>query len=756
MLALSERCKNLRADAVDGKRYNDLITPQRDFYYFKGISEAPEDRRTNDYLSASGVASVIRGFPAIIGDDELIVGRNFGDYERVSGDPETARKQLLGGGFSEREIESFFEFREDARRIYKRIAPEPIADDKDKALVEEMAAMGSVVTNNHTVLDYEKVLKLGFSGIAKEVKKYAERNGGGSLYDAMLLLCEAGSDLGRRYAVKARELAESGRFSDARVKELMEIERICLRVPEHPAESFAEAVQSLWFAHMINTYEDCVNANSLGRLDQILYPYYRADIEKGVLTERDAFELICCLWIKLYRDYDVQQSCVGGCDASGQNAVNALSWLMLDATEALDFVRCLSVRFSEATPRDFIRRALQVVGRCKKGVPFFFNDDVMIPSLVSRGISLEDARGYTQIGCVETVIPGKSNPHAVSLRCNVLKAVEYVLKNGRSMLRPELSPGLETGDPLSLDTFERFKAAVYEQIGFMLERACRMTLRCLDASAVNEPLPYKAMLTEGCMESGKGFNSRSAKYDYYQFMLFGIPNLADSLAAVNELIYIKKRYTLSELISALENNFPDEAMRLDFVNKAPKYGNDLPAVDAIAAEITDFCCDVLDRISEECGVAFHAQPFTFLWMIDHGLKTAATPDGRRNGEILAYSVSPMQGRDFRGLTALFNSVSSLPTRRTPGTTSAIIEVDPLLFNDGNIGRLADILVAAAKKGLSNVQFNITDAETLIDAQRHPDRHRNLAVRVSGFSQKFCLLDEKLQNHIIARTKHRSI
>jgi len=225
---------------------------------------------------------------------------------------------------------------------------------------------------------------------------------------------------------------------------------------------------------------------------------------------------------------------------------------------------------------------------------------------------------------------------------------------------------------------------------------------------------------------------------------------------IKKFVYDEKKYTLAELKEILENDYPDESVRQEFINKASKFGNDIAEVDDVAVDILNRACDDLDVLSEKYGLSFHAQPFTFLWMIDHGNHSSASPDGRRKGEPIAYSVSPMQGRDFNGLTAVLNSIAKFPTKRTPGTTSAIVEVDPKLFTDRNIDVLTDILIASSKKGLSNVQFNTIDAETLIDAKKNPDKYTNLAVRVSGFSQKFNLLSPELQDHIIGRTKHKCL
>lgn len=751
---LSERCLVLRDDAMNKKSLAKRICAQWPYYFRMGECAYDGPDGDNIGITASGVAAVIENAAPVIAEGELIVGYNFGDgaHWGLTGDRARDVEIFRENGFTDAQIELYYRDFDCRPPRYNRTPPEDGLTEKEKALQSELAAVNSAgqcsITCNHSVLGYERVLSLGFEGLLAEAERYEAQNGASAFYDALKTVCRAGLVFGGRYAVEAERLG------------LTDIASVCRRVPRRPARTFREAAQSLWFAHIINTWEDTVNANSIGRLDRILYPYYKKDIESGTLTEDEAFEIICCLWIKFYRDYDVQQSCVGGSgrdrDGNGVSQVNELSYLMLDATEALGFVRCLSVRFDRNTDRRFIRRALEVVGHVGKGVPFFFNDDVMIPALINQGIEPADAAGYTNIGCVETVIPGKSNPHAVNSRTNLLKAAEYALNGGRSMINPALVPGIETGDPLRFDSFDRFKTAVFAQIEHMIRATVNIAVNYMPSSAHNHPKPVKSLLTEGCIERGVDFNSGGAKYDYYQLMLVGIPNLADSMAAVRELVFDKKKYTMKELIDNLRGNFPDEAVRLDFLNKAPKYGNDIESVDSLAAEIMDFACDRVKAESERCGYVFQPQPFTFVWMIDHGRLTAATPDGRRSGEILAYSVSPMQGRDAGGFTALLNSLSRLPTKKAPGTTSAIVEADPKLFCDNNIDYFADILLAAASKGLCNVQFNITDAETLRDAQLHPENHRNLAVRVSGYSQKFSLLSRELQDHIIARTKHSAM
>ena len=753
-LTLTERCRELRQRVMNPNDYEDFYCMQHRIYYTLGMAEGKKNGLSNTESTAAGIANVLNKFLPVIQPGELIVGFNFADSKYSEyfspDDSEEHRLCAAKNGISPEDLETYFGYIRNPMDLYGWQSPDLTKEEQEAQ--REWAAIGRAIAENHTVLGYEKVLKLGFRGLLDEVLAFEKENGANELYNAAKAICTAACRMGQKYAQAAKELLDAGDPLYS-AEDLEEIIRVCENVPEKPASNFHEAVQALWFAHIINTWEDHINANSLGRLDQILYPYYKADIEKGILTREEAFELICCLWLKLYLHYDVQQSCVGGTDAQGRSQVNDLSYMMLDATEQLDVIRCMSVRYSKNTEKEFLQRALEVVGRVRKGVPFFFNDDTMIPALVSKGISYEDACGYTQIGCVETVIPGKSNPHAVTGETNLLKALEYALCDGGSMMYPGFRPGAATGSLDSLDTYEKFCEAVKKQIFTILDLTCSSVSKHVVCAVNNCPRPYKSLLTEGCLAAGRDFNNAGAKYDYYQVMLGGVPNLADSLAVIRKFVYEDRKYTLSELKEILANDFPDEKVRLSFISKAPKFGNDIDSVDDIAADIIRVSCDYLDLLSEKYGLSFHAQPFTFLWMVDHGMESAASPDGRHKGEIIAYSLSPMQGRDFNGLTALLNSIAKMPTDRTPGTTSAIVEVDPKLFNDRNIPMLTDILLGASAKGLQNVQFNTIDAETLIDAQKNPEKYNNLAVRVSGFSQKFNLLSPELQNHIIGRTKH---
>ncbi len=344
MYSVSDRCEFLRNQAVNEKPHSRVICGQRAYYDLVGWLSLPEEKVNNSMLVANAVYTVAANCTPIIAEGELIVGYNFGDgdHEHMPKDDAAAAEVLREAGFHEPQIAWFLENRRHQYKLHRHfVNKDRIWGLRDEHGCAEWAKKGFCMKDNHTVIGYEEVLKYGFRGLLERIEKYEKRNGGCALYEAAKLMCQAGCQLGRRYAAHAQALAEAEQYEKRR-QELLKIREVCKNVPENPARNFMEAIQSLWFAHILNTWEDGINANSLGRLDQILYPYYQKDIREGLLTKEDAFELICCLWIKLYRDYDVQQSCVGGCNEKGEDGVNELSYLMLDATEMLDFVRCLS------------------------------------------------------------------------------------------------------------------------------------------------------------------------------------------------------------------------------------------------------------------------------------------------------------------------------------------------------------------------------------------------------------------------------
>jgi formate C-acetyltransferase len=761
----TDRCQILREQATSPGRRWDYAIGLYSYHFWEGFYELPPERRTNYSTQAAGYGAILERLVPVIHKGELIVGETFpsahteqmerGIIDLIRKSPHSALDYLKHGPLTPVQIDRLFQWasREDCRWPYVPGKAPYAITEKQQLVISEGAATGNCCVDAHCIPDYEKVLRIGFRGILKELEIASQKQGlderQQEFYDGSIRICRACCGIGEKYSLLADALSEHAETSN-RAEELRKISKICRRVPAEPAETFYEAVQSLYFAHMINTLEDGVNANSLGRLDQILYPYYRHDLEAGIIKREEAFELICCLWLKLYRNYDVQQCTIGGCTPDGCDASNELSFLMLDATEELDIVRCMSVRYGTYTSHAFLRRAFEVLCHVNKGINSFYNDDVMIPALTRRKISLPDARDYAVIGCTELCIPGKSNAHPATARCNLIKALEYALTGGESMLHSGRYPGIRQRT-VNYRSFSSLKRAVLMQLDALLNDSAELTRRETKIRAQEWPQFYKSILTDGCISAGRSYCDQGAKYDFDEVMLLGLPNLADALMVLQRLVFEEHRYTLPQLVTALRQDFPDEAMRQELLNGVPKYGNGIRCVDTLAAELMEHACKYLESIPSDVSDGYFPQMLSYRWSIDHGALTPATPDGRHAFTPLADGVSPMRERDFNGVAAVLQSVSALPAGLSPGGFSATIEVDSVLFSDCHLDLLLDLFLRASASGLGSVQYNIQDSKQ--DASGLEVR-RNLAVQVFGYRQQYDQLDKEIRDYISERTKHQ--
>jgi formate C-acetyltransferase len=616
---------------------------------------------------------------------------------------------------------------------------------------------------NHSIRGYEKAIRFGFSGIRREIEKEiaeADRSSPDfsrqeSFWRAALTICDAGVLLGWRYAQEARNLAAQA-ASVQEGERLRSIADACARVPAEGARTLAEATQSLWLLHILTCGEDGINANSLGRLDQILYPYYQADMQVGRLDREGALRIMEELACRLYLEYDVQAITLGGLDRDGHDAVNELSTIILEATRNVGFVRDVSVRLHKNSPPDFVRLACELIAH-GGGIPFIFNDECFVPALTERGIALEDARNYAPIGCIELTIPGRANPHAVSGWFNGLKCLELALFDGRE---PETGEqlGPHTGMLGSFATFEEFFAAYCQQVETFAER---MVERCNQGELAQReagPLPCWSVMTDDCIKRGRDITDGGAVYNYHSVCFLGTANVADALMALKKLVFEEGRMSAADLLEALRDNFEGrEALRQMLLHDAPKYGNDEREVDALARRVTDHFIDLMDRMESPLGGRYFVHLFSFLNNIPFGKCVAATPDGRRAREPLAYSLSAHQGRDVKGVTAMLNSLARLPHERAGGASAAIIGIDPMALEGWEgVERLTQLVQAAIAMGVGQLQWNVISVERLKQAQQDPERYGNIAVRVAGYSQMFKLIDRELQDHIIARTKHRQL
>jgi len=759
----SDRILRLRQRAMDQDRSTCKYQGFRGLYFAEGYtaaaSHSPVVRR------ACGLASVIESMPAEIMADELLVGHHYLgdeslDFPEFRPWSEELERRLQGTLLSSEQRARYASLaaripRADGSLAAVEAMPPFIQDEQRRRIIE---IWGTFL--NHSVRGYAKVLQDGFDGLLLQIDAQTHAQGlddplisrKRAFWQGARAIADAGTRLGIRYAEAAqRELASCD--DPARRDELESLRDVCLQVPARPARTFREAVQALWFAHMLTCWEDGINANSIGRVDQILYPYYAADVRAGRITPTEAMELIAALWIKLYRSYDVQQAMVGGCKSDGSDACNDLSLMILEVTRALGFVRCLSVRLHKSSPRPLVDKAAELVSR-GGGIPFFFNDDALVPALVANGVAVEDARDYAAIGCVEITIPGKAMPHACSHWLNLAKCLELALNDGVDG-HDGAQVGPRTGALADMRTIEDVWDAYTRQVGFFAAHNVYGSNRAELEHEATFPLPYLSLLTDDCVTRGMDITWGGARYNYHSSAAVGIPNVADSLEALDRLVFRDRLISPQVLMEALAANYEGyEDVRQLLLHRAPKYGNDVSSVDAWARRVAQHYCEHMGAYRTVRGGRFFVHLFSYTLMLRMGAATGATPDGRLAGSPLAYSVSAVQGRDERGVTAMLMSLSRLPHTMAAASSSAIIEVDPALLAGEGKAKFADLVETAIRQGVGQMQWNVVSADVLRQAQANPEQYRGLCVRVSGFSQQFILLDHDMQEHIIARTKHR--
>ncbi len=639
-------------------------------------------------------------------------------------------------------------------------SPELLAGKGDWGYSGQTVFWGSGWVENHSIRDYAKVLQLGFAGIKAEVETELGENDitapgfpqKENFLKAALSICDAGILIGKRYSELATKTAKNEKC-EIRRNELLEMADICAKVPAKGAETLFEAVQSLWFAHILTCGEDGINANSIGRLDQILYPYYKRDMQKGIISEEEAREIMEELGCKLYLDYDVQAIVLGGLDRYGNQAANELTRIILEATDNLAFIRDISVRLDSKSPDSLIEQCSTLIAK-GGGIPFIFNDDCFVKALSDRGISLEDARDYAPIGCIELTIPGKANPHAVSGWINSTKCLELALFGGKDPASG-IQLGPETPILSEMGSYDEFWKCYMKQMEFFSERMVYFCNRGELQQREFGPLPCWSVLTDDCIKRGRDITNGGAVYNYHSICFLGTANTADSLCAVKKLVFDDKKIKPEALLESLRTNFDGgEHLRQLLLQGAPKYGNDAPEVDLMAKEVDEHFIKFMDKFRTPLGGRYFVHLFSFLCNIGFGKTTGATPDGRFSGEPLAYSLSAQQGRDEKGITAMLHSLSKLPHDMAAGASAAIVEVSPKMFEgDDGVKRMTDIIKTLLAMRVGQIQFNVVTVERLKLAQEEPDKYGNISVRVAGFSQMFKLIGKDLQDHIIARTKH---
>lgn len=704
------------------------------------------------------------------------------------------------------------------------LATELMAPEALAAMDAGVFTVGNYFFNGvgHISVDYKKVLEIGLKGIREEAE--AARNlldlgdpeavEKSHFLEAVIIAVDAVSCYAKRLANKALEEAASA--NGVRKNELEELAQVLNRVPEQPAETFYEALQSFWIVQAVIQIESNGHSISPMRFDQYVYPYYKKEVETGVISEERAQELLDCLWVKFndvnkirdegstkaFGGYPMFQNLiVGGQTTRGLDATNPLSYACLEATAHTKLPQpSISIRVWNRTPEALLHKAGEV-SRLGLGMPAYYSDEVIIPALENRGITLEDARDYGIIGCVEPQVGGKTEGWHDAAFFNIPKVLEVTLNNGYV---DNKKIGLQTGTVDSFRTFEDLEAAFKQQMEYFVKLLINADNSVDVAHGQRMPLPFLSSMVDSCIQKGKSLQQGGAEYNFTGPQGVGIANTGDSLMAIKKVVFEKQEMTLTELKQILDANFgngavaaatPDlnsldlsnlsseklvellqgllaneqtpaqvaapaatinkdgEYIRQLLINGAPKFGNDIDEIDYMVRDVALIYCQEVQKYTNPRGGTFQPGLYPVSANVSLGAITGASADGRLAGEPLADGVSPTSGRDTNGPTAAMNSVSKLDHHIASNGTLLNQKFHPSAVSGEEGLRNLSALIRGYfdQKGM-HVQFNVISREILMDAQKNPDKYKNLVVRVAGYSAHFVSLDKTIQEDIISRTE----
>jgi len=587
---------------------------------------------------------------------------------------------------------------------------------------------------------------------------------------AMAIAANAVIRFAERHAEKAEELVKTEADPERQV-ELLRISQVCRRVPAHAPRDFWEALQAYWFTHLgvvteLNTWDSFCP----GRFDQHLYPFYQKGMEEGSLTRGQAKELLECLWVKFnnqpappkvgvtaaesatYTDFANINS--GGLKRNGSDGVNDVTYLILDVIDEMHLLQPSSnLQLSNKSPDAFLKRGLEIV-RQGWGQPSIFNADMVVEELLRQGKALEDARFGGISGCVETGAFGKE-AYILTGYFNLPKVLEITFNNGVDP-RTGKKIGVETGDPRALNSYEHLLAAFRKQLHYFVDVKVKGNNIIERLYAVYMPAPFLSLLVDDCIAKGKDYNDGGPRYNTTYIMGVAPGTCTDSLAAVKYHVFDRRTLRMAELLDALTHDFEGyEKLRLRLWNKTPKYGNDDDYADAILRDVFNAFFDEIDGRKNTKGGFYRVNYLSTTCHVYFGSMTGATPDGRRAWEPLSDGISPVQGADRHGPTAVIKSAAKMDHARTGGTLLNQKFTPHLLQGEEGLDKVARLVRSYFRMGGHHVQFNVVTAATLRAAQADPDKYRDLIVRVAGYSDYFCDLTRALQDEIIARTEHEA-
>lgn len=730
--------------------------------------------------------NVLKNIKVIIREDDLIVGCRTSKLKGAPLFPENKIRWIEGdvGNFDKREVQRALIAEDEKREILEDIVPfwegktvedyfearlpEDVMEDIDKYIFTFMLEITYGI--GHFTMNHSQVLSCGLSGvIEKAQKKYdlldkkQKNSEKGLFYQSVIRSLNAAVQFARRYSKLAAKMAAK-QSDETRASELRTIAKVCERVPEHPAGSFHEAVQCVYFIHMIAQIESGGNSISLGRIDQVLYPFYKMDLDKGLVTPQKAKELMSLLYLKTNELWNVleeayipggegtegkttQNVTVGGLGIDGEDATNDLSYIAMEAYADVRTVQPnFGVRLSRKSPEDFFLKAVEYA---KDGVLLhFFNDDAIIASLVDAGHTLSDARDYGIVGCLEPNAQGKTFGSTFAVQFNGAKCLELALADGVDNIFGYLS-GVETGDPAGFQSFEDVWNGYDKQISHFIGQMVR-GITCLDdAIAKLVPSPFASAMIDGPVEKGMDLTKGGAIYNSTGVQFMGFSNTADSLYAVQKVVFEDKKFAIGDLAAWLANDWMDNEDKQKYLStRVAKYGNDLDEADAMAIKVADHFCKILSDHKNFRGGAFWPGIFSVGFHITMGAFTGASADGRYAGDVLGNGITPSNGVTLNGPTAIMNSVAKLPLKRIYNGTNLNMRFQGETIISENLMNLVKVYF---EKGGVQVQFNMVDTQTLRLAQKAPDRYRDLIVRISGYSGTFVDLSDIAQEEIISRS-----
>lgn len=793
----SERIKKLRESVLSQ-------TPMVCIERARFVTEAYKENEAEPvYIKrARALEKTLKNMHIYIKDGELIAGNQSSEERTAPIFPEYAvdwmeNELLEKGNFNTRDGDNFYLPEKHVHELLEIISYWKGKTLKDKCMAimpEEIKKASEIKVihgegnmtsgDGHIVPDFEKALRIGLNGIIKETEERLTRVDISdneafreiAFLKSIIIVNKSIIDFGERYSKLAYELSLEEK-DENRKAELLTISEVCKNVPKNPPKNFYEAVQMIWFVHLVIQIESNGHSASLGRVDQYLYKYYKNDIQNGSLDRGFAKELLQCLWIKLYSILKIrstshsgygagyptyQNVTIGGSNSDYSDAVNELSFLILESVgEAKLTQPNLSARVHLNTSERFLRECTEVIST-GFGMPALHNDEIIIPALLNKGVSHKDAFNYTMVGCVEVAVPGKWGYRCTGMTfLNLLKAFELTINDGHDN-RTGHTMLQGNGSLKDFNNYESLWKAWEKNIEYYTKLSV-VSDKIADTNLLEYPDIFCSSLIDDCIERAKTAKEGGAVYDIISGLQVGLSNAANCFAALKKVVYEDKTLTLEQVIDAISTNFAGiEGERIrGILEKAPKYGNDNDYVDTIASNIYD---TYIKEISKYKNTRFGKGPIGGNYglstsgissNVPMGCVTGATPDGRKAWTPAAEGCSPVQGTDIKGPTSVLKTVSKLPNILMTGGQLLNVRFSPDLINN-DIGFEKFVMFVKsfiAIKGW-HIQFNIMSTETLRNAQKNPEEYRDIIVRVAGYCAQFVTLDSTTQNDIISRTEQK--